>query len=245
MQGALTYSVNIAAVNLMFKTGKRRVIETAQKLGVESELPNVASLALGTADISLFDMLSVYGSFANEGKACKPIYILRIEDKYGQVIQAPALQANQQQIIKKETANTLIYMLRQVVNRGTARGLRGRYGLENDIAGKTGTTQSQADGWFVGTTPSLVAGAWVGGEDRRVHFRSMSQGQGARTAMPIYASFMKRLNADEQFSDLKKAKFPRPSSALLNKLDCDPFMFRLSMSSFKEWWEGEQKKAGN
>lgn len=245
MQGALTYSVNIAAVNLMFETGMRNVINTAKNLGVSSELPPVASLALGTADVSLYDMLSVYGTFANRGKAAKPIFVLRVEDKNGQPIYAPPIDSNQVQVLKKETADIIIHILKNVVNRGTASGLRARYLLPNDIAGKTGTTQSQADGWFVGTTPSLVAGAWVGAEDRRVHFRSMRDGQGARTAMPIYANFMKRLNADEQYQHIKKEKFPRPSWKVLNKLDCDPYVFRQSMSDFKKWWEEQQAKEGN
>lgn len=245
MEGALTYSVNIATVNLMFQTGTEAVIETAKNLGVSTELPNVPSLALGTADISLYDMLSAYGTFANRGKACKPIFVSRIEDRDGNVIYAPYEQTNQSQVIRRETAEQVIHMLQGVVNRGTARGLRRRYGLRNDIAGKTGTTQDQADGWFVGAMPSLVAGVWVGADDRRIHFRTMSSGQGARTAMPIYANFIRRLLRDEDYAYLGKERFPRLSYQLQKNLDCDPFVFRKSMTAFKAWWEEQQRKAGN
>ncbi|RMG32132.1 MAG: penicillin-binding protein [Bacteroidetes bacterium] len=242
MQGALIYSVNIAAVNLMYATGRARVIQTAKNLGVSSELPNVASLALGTADISLYDMLSVYGTLANRGKACKPIFVEKIEDRYGNVIHAPFKQTNQQQVLKTETADQLIYMLQQVVEQGTARGLRTRYKLNNDIAGKTGTTQNQVDGWFMGAMPGLVAGAWVGADDRRVHFRTMTSGQGARTAMPIWARFVQKLNADPAYKELTTARFPTLSPRLKSELDCQHFIFLNNMNDFKTWWQAQQEQ---
>jgi penicillin-binding protein 1A len=115
----------------------------------------------------------------------------------------------------------MIHMLQRVVNEGTGSGLRARYGLPNDIAGKTGTTQANADGWFIGVTPHLVIGAWVGADDPRLHFRSTSQGQGSATALPIVARFLQHANKDEKLKHFTKAKFSPLAPELLSRLDCD------------------------
>jgi penicillin-binding protein 1A len=221
MQGALTNSVNTVTVDLMMNTGVDRVVDLAQRMGVRNNLPTEPAIALGTADLSLFEMLSVYSTFVNRGMHVKPIYVLGIEDQEGNVIAKFNEKPEFQRALSQQTAELMVEMMKTVVDSGTARRLRFRYGLKNDIIGKTGTTQSHADGWFIGATPRLVAGSWVGGDNRLVRFRSISLGQGANTALPIYAKFMQEFNKDETFKELRYARFPQPSRWVQNTLACD------------------------
>ncbi|MEZ4851612.1 MAG: penicillin-binding transpeptidase domain-containing protein [Bacteroidia bacterium] len=244
MEGALTHSVNVVSVNLMMKVGVKNVINLARNLGIENPLPEVPSLALGTGEVSLKDMVGVYSAFANGGRRTIPSYILRIEDQDGQILIENSA-VTQPQVMSKNTADMVTYMLKSVVDRGTARGLRTRYGLRNDIAGKTGTSQAQADGWFIGATPDLVAGAWVGADDQRVHFQSLAMGQGSVTALPIVGQFLKQTYQDSDFSYMRKNPFAFPSKDIAAQLDCDEFWFPLSMSEFKEWWNQQQEKEKN
>lgn len=239
MQGALTHSVNIAAVNLIMKIGPAKVVELAQKMGLSYDLPKVPALALGSADISLRDMLLMYSVIFNKGKEVRPRYLLRMEDRKGEIIYQDPGHVGGKQIIQEETSTLVSHMLKDVVNRGTARSLRSRYKLPYDLAGKTGTTQEQSDGWFIGSAPGLLAGAWVGADDPRIHFRSLAAGQGAATALPIWASFMKQAYEDQDYTYLKKEKFPTPSQALLKKMDCDAYWFPLNMTEFKAWYAEE------
>ncbi|MEM9673819.1 MAG: transglycosylase domain-containing protein [Bacteroidota bacterium] len=221
MQGALTNSVNTVTVDLMMNTGVDRVVNLAQRMGVQNDLPLEPAIALGTADLSLYEMLSVYSTFVNRGINVKPIYVLGIEDQEGNVIAKFNDKPNVQRALSQRTAELMVEMMKTVVDSGTARRLRFRYGLKNDIIGKTGTTQSHADGWFIGATPKLVAGAWVGGDNRLVRFRSISLGQGANTALPIYGKFMQAFNQDATFKKLRYAKFPQPSRWVRSTLACD------------------------
>lgn len=205
------------------ETGPDKVVDLAHNMGISSNIKPVPSIALGTANISLFEMVGAYSTFANEGMAVTPHYLLRIEDKYGNVLEefepAPKKRALSQ------TASIMIReMLKNVVNNGTASSLRYRYGLTNDIAGKTGTTQSHADGWFIGATPELVAGAWVGADDPRIHFRTIQYGQGAHMALPIWGRFMQKINQDKQFNSIRHARFPRPPMEIVAAMDCEPFI---------------------
>lgn len=236
MQGALTHSVNVAAVNMIMKIKPRKVVDLANTMGITKELPAVPSLALGTAELSLMDMARAYGCMVNGGYFVEPTYVLRIEDARGEMIRNGIAQKEPKQILSEGTSAMLIKMLQNVVDQGTGRGLRTRFGLQNDLAGKTGTTQSQADGWFVGVSPDLVAGAWVGADDRRIHFRSLSMGQGARTALPIVGQFLKDLYKAPDFAYMKEGRFPTPSRKIMEAMDCDEFWFPMSMSVFKEWW---------
>ena len=241
MQGALTHSVNIVSVNLIMKIGPKKVVDFAQKMGMNQHIPVVPSLALGTAEVSLLEMTAAYGSLTNGGYAVIPRYVSKIEDRYGNVIwEAPSLPPKR--IMAPSTSEMMTHMLGSVVRGGTAAGLRTRYGLKADMVGKTGTTQEQADGWFVGAVPQLVAGAWVGADDRRIHFKNLRTGQGASTAMPIWAGFMKRVFDDPHFAALQYERFPTPSPSVISQLDCDPFQFLLAQSSFKEWWEKQKQK---
>ena len=223
MGGALTQSVNTISVQLIMQTGPDKVVDLAHNMGISSNIKPVPSIALGTANISLFEMVGAYSTFANEGMAVKPNYLLRIEDKYGNVLEEFE-PAPQKRALSKTASIMIREMLKNVVNSGTASSLRYRYGLTNDIAGKTGTTQSHADGWFIGATPELVAGAWVGADDPRIHFRTIQYGQGAQMALPIWGRFMQKVNQDKQFSNIRHARFPRPPMDIVAALDCEPFI---------------------
>ena len=194
MKGALTHSVNVAAVNLILKIGPRKVTGLVKEMGIPYDLPAVPALALGAGDFNLLDMTSMYSCLMNGGQYHKPANVLQILDKEGNIAfqHLPAVK----QVLSTETSSIITYMLENVVDEGTARGLRSRFRLPFAIAGKTGTTQSQSDGWFIGATPWLVAGAWVGADDRRIHFRTLRDGQGAVTAMPIWGKFMQSISRD-------------------------------------------------
>ncbi|MEQ9440390.1 MAG: transglycosylase domain-containing protein [Cyclobacteriaceae bacterium] len=221
MAGALTHSVNTVTVELMMNTGIDRVVDLAHQMGVSNDLPDEPSIALGTADLSLYEMLSVYSTFVNRGMHVKPIYVLGIEDQEGNVIAKFNDKPEFTRALSERTSSMMVEMMKSVVDSGSARRIRYRYGLKNDIIGKTGTTQSQADGWFIGATPKMVAGAWVGGDNRLVRFRSTSLGQGANTALPIWANFIQSFNQDETFKNLRYATFPPPARSIAAALDCD------------------------
>jgi penicillin-binding protein 1A len=188
-----------------------------------SHVPKEPSIALGTADISLYEMVAAYGVFANRGYYVEPVYLFGIKDQQGNLIKDFTKEQEIEPVMSRETADMMVQMMKSVVDSGSASRLRYTYKLSNDIAGKTGTTQSQADGWFIGMLPNLVAGAWVGGDNRLVRFRSTSLGQGANTALPIWAGFMTSINKDEKFTKARNARFPQPASAVLRKLDCPMF----------------------
>ena len=223
MQGGLTKSVNSVSVDLIMRSGIDSTRILAHNMGVTSEIPDGPAIALGATDISLYDMMKVYGTLANRGRRPNPIYITRIETADGDVI-AEYKQTAFRQIMAQEHADLMTEMLQSVVDSGTARRLRYLYKLPNDIAGKTGTTQSHADGWFMGYTPNLVAGAWVGGEYPSVRFRSLSLGQGANTALPIWGRFMQKVNADPAFRQMQSVQFPEPSYYVSAMLDCEPYL---------------------
>lgn len=223
MQGALTNSVNTVSVELLLKTGSPKVITLANKMGIQSKIEPVPSIALGTPNISLFEMVGAYSTFANEGYSVKPIYLLSIENKEGKVLRKFSDRPKRQKALSSYTSEMMIHMLKGVINGGTGSRLRYQYNLKNDIAGKTGTTQAQADGWFMGITPELVCGVWVGADDPRIHFRTLNQGQGSAVALPIYGLFMQQIVKDPEFKHIANAQFPPPSERVLAKLDCEPF----------------------
>lgn len=240
MQGALTYSVNVASVNIILETGPKKVVDFAKKLGLESELPPYPSLALGSGDVSLFEILQAYSTFANQGVRAYPTYLLRIEDADGNILLDNSGNIPDQQVMKAENAQMITRMLRSVTDHGTATSLRTRYRLGENFIGKTGTSQSQADGWFVGGNPDLIAGCWVGAENPQIHFRSLSQGQGAATALPIFARFFQRVYEDPEFAHYSELRFPKTPAKIAEAMDCDEFWFPYSMSAFKEWWAQQE-----
>jgi len=221
-EGALTESVNTVSVKVLEEAGIKATIELANNLGIHSDIPEVPSIALGTPSISLYEMVNAYCAFPNNGKITKLHFITRIEDKDGTVIWRHKVQ-KPQQVLTASTAQMIIEMLKNVVNEGTAARIRNTYKLPNDIAGKTGTTQSNADGWFMAVTPKLVTGVWVGGEYPSIHFRTTALGQGANMALPIYALYQQQINRDSKFRKNSQARFPAPPPSIRRELDCDPF----------------------
>ncbi|MEO5980426.1 MAG: transglycosylase domain-containing protein [Chryseolinea sp.] len=221
MEGGLAGSVNTVSVKMLEKAGISNTIRTAARMGIKSELPAVPSLALGTASVSVVEMVNAYSVFANKGKFIPPIYITGITNTEGKVLELFKQEGTPLPALSSETSAMMVHMLKRVVNEGTGAGLRSRYGLKNDIAGKTGTTQSNADGWFIAITPKLVVGCWVGADDPRLRFKSTALGQGAATALPIVGKFFQELNKDQEFSDISNAVFGALSPALMEKLDCE------------------------
>ena len=221
MAGALAKSVNTVTVELMMRTGVENVVDLAHRMGIENPLPDRPAIALGTADLSLYEMLTVYGTLVNRGVRVKPSYLLGIEDKDGNVIANFKNEVAPERALSRETADLMVNMLKNVTDTGgTARRLRYTYKLRNDLIGKTGTTQSHADGWFIGATPKLVFGSWVGADNRLVRFRTIREGQGANTALPIAALFLDKFNRDETFKNIRYARFPEPSRSVLAQLNC-------------------------
>jgi penicillin-binding protein 1A len=191
-------------------------------MGITSYIPPVNSIFLGTAEVSLFEMVNAYATFANKGVRVMPQMVTRIEDRNGNVLSSfgttPKTEA-----ISEQTAYLMTNLLQGVVNGGTATRLRGAYALTGAIGGKTGTTQSQADGWFMGITPNLVAGAWVGCEDRAVHFESLGVGQGASSALPIFGLFMQKVYADPAVPINANMQFDVPLNMRVMNLDCNSY----------------------
>ena len=231
MQGALVHSVNTVSVDLMMRVSIDSVLTMSEKARINSTLPAVPSLALGSGEISLYEMVGAYQALANLGVSREPVYIQRIEDRNGLVLEEADYSTEGRAICSPENAEIMIEMLRGVVNRGTASALRRAYGIPADMAGKTGTTQNYADGWFIGFTPGLVAGAWVGGDLQNVRFQTIQYGQGAHTALPIWAGFMQRTLTDEAWQGTQKDTF-LISETTRSQLMCEdyrekkPFEFR-------------------
>jgi penicillin-binding protein 1A len=243
VQGALTHSVNTVSVKVLKKTTIKSTVAMAKEMGIETDIPEVPSIALGTPNVSLYEMVGAYTAFANKGQVVKPRFLLRIEDNKGEVLQ-DFEAVTKQRAMSTRTAELMLHMLKQVVDKGTANRLRSVYKLPNDIAGKTGTTQSHADGWFIGVTPNLVAGAWVGSDDPNIHFRTITYGQGAAMALPIWGRFMQQVNKDQQLSKVSSARFA-PLTYPLNELtDCEDYRERRSVSDiFNRILAGSKKKS--
>ncbi len=247
MKGGLTHSVNTISVQLVMKCGVPSVVQLAKNMGIKGNLPqNDPSICLGTADLSLMDMVPAYCTFVNNGLRVEPNYVLRIEDNKGNVIFDGTTGNQAKRVLSQKTARLTLDMLESVVDSGTARSLPYRYGRTEEIAGKTGTTQEQADGWFMGVTPELVVGVWVGADDRRMHFRNLQLGQGARTALPIFALFMDQVYKDANFSNLQHARFSPMPEPWKQEIDCplykkhkDNRLFRIPL---KELFQKRRQK---
>lgn len=217
---ALAMSINYISAALMKKFGPPAVVNLARRMGVTAPLDPVPALCLGVADISVYEMVGANSTFANQGTYVQPIFITRIEDKNGKVLEE--FVPNTDEVFNEEKAYVMCELMKGVVLYGTGAELRCKYKLTNPIAGKTGTTQNNSDGWFIGMTPELVAGAWVGGEDRSVHFNTMEYGQGARMALPIWGKFFSRVYADKSIK-LSKGDFFRPAHMSEIELDCSKY----------------------
>ncbi|WP_295180286.1 transglycosylase domain-containing protein [uncultured Christiangramia sp.] len=233
LKQALANSVNTITARLIDKTGPGPVIDLLGKLGIDTRnVPAVPSIALGTADISLFEMVSAYSTFANQGVYIKPVMVNRIEDKNGTVLYQNVPETRD--VLSKEAAYVTVNLLEGVTQGGSGTRLRNTWGttnafykdvmtgypydFKNPIAGKTGTTQNQSDGWFMGMVPDLVTGVWVGAEDRAVHFPGIQYGQGATMALPIWGMYMKDVFANPDLNVSKEA-FERPENLSI-AIDC-------------------------
>jgi len=253
IEKALSGSVNTIAVKVLEDVGINAVIAQARKMGITSDLPEVPSLALGTAELSMLELIGAYTSFANEGRVSKPFYITKIEDKFGTVIYENKKLEVLPEAFSNETQQMMVEMMKSTINSGTAIRMRSKYGLKNDIAGKTGTTQNNKDGWFLGISPKLVMLSWVGNDDHRIGFSNTGIGQGANSALPIVALFLKQMNGDSTFNTITKAQFETPSEEVMNALACDAekrdgFLKRLFKKDQKERefdTSSEDKKEAN
>jgi penicillin-binding protein 1A len=219
LKEALAESVNSISAYLMKQFGPQPMIEIARKMGITAEIPAVPSICLGTPDVSLLEMVGAYSTFANKGVWTEPIYITRIEDKNGVVLQE--FVPKNKEALSEETSYLMLNLM-QGVTTGTGARLRFRYNLTQPIAGKTGTTQNNSDGWFMGITPDLVTGVWTGCEDRSVHFRTTQLGQGANTALPIWALYMKSVWATKELK-YSQQNFEDPNEKLSVELDCSKY----------------------
>jgi len=222
MKGALTHSVNTISVKLLEETGIDELIEFSKQLGITGELPEVLSLALGTGEVSLKEMVQAYSIFLNEGKTVEPVFLKRIEDKTGNVLYEGEPIISDPHIDTYD-ALLMIEMMKSVVDNGTASSLRSVYGFDNELAGKTGTTQNNADGWFIGYTPILITGVWVGGDYPNVRFRYGGYGQGASAALPIWARYMQKIYRNPLYKYSKNLSFQIPEE-VIEELGCEDYL---------------------
>ncbi len=222
VKGALTHSVNTISAKLIMQVGIKKVIILAKKMGFEGDLPEVPSLALGTGNVSLLELVQAYSVFVNKGHKVSPVTIRRIEDQKGKVLYTRGPELSEESILSEKTSQEMLAMLGNVVNHGTAQSLRSVYGFTSDIAGKTGTTQNQTDGWFIGITPDLITGVWVGGDNPVVRFRSITYGQGAYMALPIFARYMQNVYSDPVWGATRESHFNIPDEIYEN-MECEDF----------------------
>ena len=223
LKAALANSRNTITARLMNEIGPQPVINLAKSLGIEQSLPAVPSIALGTPDLSIYEMVAAYATFANKGVYTKPVMVTRIEDKNGTLLYQ--FSPETRDVLSEEIAYVIVNLMEGVTKFGSGQRLRHNFGknqavykeivtgypyeFDNPIAGKTGTTQNQSDGWFMGMVPNLVTGVWVGGEDRATHFKTITYGQGASMALPIWANYMKGCYAIEALG-ISKEEFEKP-----------------------------------
>ncbi|MGB4653888.1 MAG: penicillin-binding protein 1A [Bacteroidales bacterium] len=218
LKDALANSVNWISAALIKTYSPQAVINICRKMGIYSPIPNVPAISLGSADLSLYEMVGAMSTFANKGIYMQPLFITHIEDKHGNVISH--FIPYQNEAMNAHTAYNMIGLLQGVVESGTGARIRTRFGLNYPIAGKTGTTQNNSDGWFMGITPDLVTGVWVGGVERVIRFRTISLGQGANTALPIWAKYMTKIYEDKNIN-ISKGDFDRPPDFPENTFDCN------------------------
>ncbi|MEI6822404.1 MAG: PBP1A family penicillin-binding protein [Bacteroidota bacterium] len=220
LKWALANSVNNVSAYLMKRFSPAAVINMARKLGVTSPIDAVPSICLGTADLSVYEMTGAMSAFANKGVFVEPIFITRIEDKNGNILES--FIPKQQEAMNEQSAFLMLELMKGVVESGTGARLHYRYNVTAPVAGKTGTTQNNSDGWFMGITPSITTGVWVGGEIRSIHFRSINLGQGANMALPIWALYMKKVWADKSLN-VQQNDFDKPAKDMSDRIDCKKF----------------------
>ena len=232
LKEALANSINTVTAQLIDRVGPKAVVSIVRDLGMDGDIPEVPSIALGTPEINVYEMVGAYGTFVNQGVYVKPVMVTRIEDKNGTVLFEYVPETKD--VLSKDVAYAMINLMEGVTEGGSGTRLRHNYKknateykevmtgypyeFANPIAGKTGTTQNQSDGWFMGMVPNLVTGVWVGGDDRATHFRTITYGQGATMALPIWALYMKRNYAEKDLG-ISDEEFPVPEDLSIN-VDC-------------------------
>ncbi|MCM4150182.1 penicillin-binding protein [Arenibacter sp. N53] len=233
LKNALANSVNTVTAQLIDRVGPKAVVSIAKNLGITGEIPEVPSIALGTADLNVYEMVGAYGTFANQGVYVKPVMVTRIEDKNGTVLYEYVPETKD--VLSKDVSYAMVDLMSGVTQGGSGTRLRTTgaekyraefkevitgypYEFKNPIAGKTGTTQNQSDGWFMGMVPNLVTGVWVGGDDKAVHFRTITYGQGASMALPIWGLYMKKNYANKELG-VSEGEFEKPENLSIN-VDC-------------------------
>ena len=236
LKKALANSINTVTAQLIDEVGPKSVVTIVRNLGLDREIPEVPSIALGTPDFNVYEMVGAYGTFANQGVYVKPVMVTRIENKEGTVLYEYVPETKD--VLSKEVSYAMVDLLKGVTEGGSGTRLRTEgyekwnpvykeiitgypYKLTNPIAGKTGTTQNNSDGWFMGMVPNLVTGVWVGGEDRAIHFKGTEYGQGAAMALPIWGLYMTKNYADEELG-ISKEDFEKPEEMSI-ELDCSKF----------------------
>ena len=219
MKGALAQSLNTISVEVLLDAGISNAINIIENLGISAELPKFPSLALGVASVSLKEMVEAYATIVNDGKPIETWYLTEIADSNGKVLEKFNYSLVDEAVVSAENCRAVINMMQAVISDGTGSGIRTRFGVKGDFAGKTGTTQENSDGWFIGLTPKLVTGCWVGADDPRVHFMTITYGQGAYMALPIVGGFFNKTYNNPRFNNLKNSAFTSPGPelyALLN-----------------------------
>jgi penicillin-binding protein 1A len=219
LKWGLAQSENYISAWIMQRFSPEPVADLMHKMGVRSFIDPVVSIFLGTSDVKLEEMVGAYGTFANKGVYTRPMYVTRIEDKNGNVVSR--FSSAIEEVLSEQTAYLMVNLLQGVVQTGSGNRLRREpYMLMNQIGGKTGTTQEQSDAWFMGVTPNLVGGVWCGWEDRSIHFESLSEGQGANVALPIFGRFLKKVYDDPEFGIMEADEFEIPSGFNV-EIDCE------------------------
>ena len=221
LKWGLAHSVNQVSAWVMKQYNPQSVVDVMKKMGVYSPIDPVPSMFLGTSDVTLYEMVGAYGTFANKGVFTQPIFVTQIEDRHGNIIST--FRAERHDAIDDQTAFLMTILMRGVVDAGSGGRLRWSPdygGFKGQIAGKTGTTQNHSDGWFIGVTPQLVSGAWTGAELRSIHFEDLQSGQGARMALPIWGYYMRKVYADRSLPYRDQVDFERPANFSVN-INCD------------------------
>jgi len=240
LKEGLAKSMNTITAFVMKQFGPERVVEMAKSMGITSDLPIAPSLALGVADVSVYEMTGAFSTFANKGVYLKPQFLARIENKEGDIIAEYIPETKE--VLNEQTAYVMLDLMKGVttVRNGTGIRLRGQksesrpyVGIQTPIAAKTGTTQNNSDGWFIGITPDLVTGVWVGAEDRSVRFDRTHLGQGANTALPIWGYYMNKVYADSTI-EISKGDFERPEQPLTIEIDCKKYNIGGSFDATEE-----------
>ncbi|MFV0520926.1 MAG: transglycosylase domain-containing protein [Mangrovibacterium sp.] len=241
MSGALAKSVNTVAVDVIMQSGIENTISMAQQLGITADLPEYPSLALGVASISLKEMVTAYATIINDGKYIKPHYLVSIKDAKGNMLAKFSTPLAEKSNINPDHTRAVVQMLKSVIDNGSGKAMRSVWGIAGDLAGKTGTTQNQSDGWFIGANPNIVAGCWVGADEPAIHFRTIRYGQGAYMALPVVGHFFKDIYNAPKYAKLANQHFKLPSAQTMKQLSIEPYIETLPKRQMRQI-EYEQRR---